>query len=38
MTQPTTTNFPRTIGMDLGSRNSSACIVSRQECVCVKPS
>jgi len=27
MTQPTTTSFPRTIGMDLGSRSSSFCIV-----------
>lgn len=27
MTQPTVTSFPRTIGMDLGARKSSYCIV-----------
>jgi len=28
MTQPSTQTFPRTIGMDLGSRSTSYCIVS----------
>ena len=28
MNQPPTTSFPRTIGMDLGSRTTSSCVVA----------